>query len=103
MACEGQANLQIARELKTSRPTVILWRKRFQQGGPDALTQEAPGRGRKPRIGADRIKEIVEATLQTKPKAATKPPSSSPKPSAGPATKAPRKRRSQPADPRWSA
>src|SRR5438034_9108631 len=71
MACEGQANLQIARELKTSRPTVILWRKRFQQGGPDALTQEAPGRGRKPRIGADRIKEIVEATLQTKPKAAT--------------------------------
>src|SRR5256885_1762194 len=71
MACDGQANLQIARELKTSRPTVILWRKRFQQGGPDALTQEAPGRGRKPRIGADRIKEIVEATLQTKPKAAT--------------------------------
>jgi transposase len=71
MASEGQANLQIARKLKTSRPTVILWRSRFQQGGPDALTQEAPGRGRKPRIGAGRIKEIVEATLQTKPKAAT--------------------------------
>src|SRR5947207_15870580 len=59
MACEGQANLQIARELKTTRPTVILWRKRFPQGGPDVLTLEAPRRGRNARIAAGRIMAIV--------------------------------------------
>lgn len=71
MAAEGEANVRIARELGTSRPTVILWRHRFQEGGPEALTQELPGRGRKSRIDAEQIKKIVEATLQTTPKAAT--------------------------------
>src|SRR5450631_2634119 len=40
-------------------------------GGPDALVDDAPGRGRKPVIDAGKIKQIVDATLQTKPKAAT--------------------------------
>jgi len=71
MAAAGKANRRIARELRTSRPTVILWRQRFREGGPAALTEEAPGRGRKPRISSDKIKQIVEATLQTKPKTAT--------------------------------
>ena len=44
LAAQGKSNRAIAWELKTSRPTVILWRKRFQQGGPAALAQEAPGR-----------------------------------------------------------
>lgn len=71
MAAEGKANRRIARELRTSRPTVILWRQRFLAGGPAALTEEAPGRGRKPRISSDKIQQIVEATLETKPKTAT--------------------------------
>jgi transposase len=71
MASEGKANRRIAQELQTSRPTVILWRQRFAEGGPAALTEEAPGRGRKPRISADQVKQIVEATLHSKPKAAT--------------------------------
>ena len=70
-AAEGRANRRIAEELQTSRPTVILWRKRFAQGGPAALTEDAPGRGRKPRISSEKIKQIVEARLHTKPKAAT--------------------------------
>jgi transposase len=71
MASSGMANRKIAHELGTSRPTVILWRRRFSSGGPAALVDDAPGRGRKPGIPAEKIKQIVEATLQTKPKAET--------------------------------
>jgi len=71
LAAEGQPNRRIAQQLRTSRPTVILWRQRFVEGGAAALTQDAPGRGRKPMISAAKIQQIVEATLQTKPPAAT--------------------------------
>jgi transposase len=71
LASEGHANRQIARTLGTSRPTVVLWRHRFTQGGPQALLQDAPGRGRKVRIGAEKVQAIIDATLQTKPVAAT--------------------------------
>lgn len=71
LAAEGKANRRIAQELKTSRPTVILWRQRFSEGGATALTEDAPGRGRKPQISPAKVQQIVEATLHTKPKAAT--------------------------------
>ena len=71
LAATGMANRRIARETNASRPTVILWRQRFVTGGTAALTEEEAGRGRKASIGPERVKEIVDATLQTKPKAAT--------------------------------
>jgi transposase len=71
MASMGMANRRIAQDLNTSRPTVILWRRRFREGGPAALAEDAPGRGRKPQITAGKIKQIVEATLHSKPKATT--------------------------------
>jgi transposase len=71
MAGAGAANNRIADELGVSRSTVILWRARFADGGPAALTETAPGRGRKPSISAERIKAIVDATLQTTPPGAT--------------------------------
>src|SRR6266700_436512 len=71
LAAEGKANRKIAQELGTSRPSVILWRRRFQEGGTAALTEDAPGRGRKATISAARVKQIVEATLHSKPPAAT--------------------------------
>jgi transposase len=70
-AARGISNRQIARELETSRPTVILWRNRFLQGGTAALMADAPGRGRPRQIAAAKVKKIVEATLHTTPKAAT--------------------------------
>ena len=71
LAAEGLSNAQVARETGASRPTVILWRQRFLQGGPDALTKIAPGRGRRATYGVDRVKALVEATTQSKPPGAT--------------------------------
>ena len=51
----------------TNRKTVRLWRTRFAQRGPEGLWEIAPGRGRKPTYGPEKIKAIVDATLQTKP------------------------------------
>ncbi len=67
LAAAGESNSAIARRLSVSRPTVILWRERFQTGGPQALTETRPGRGRKPTISAAKIKAIVAATTQTTP------------------------------------
>jgi transposase len=50
---------------------VLLWRERFAQGGPAALTEIQEGRGRKRHIAAKKVRAIVDATLHTKPKAAT--------------------------------
>jgi len=71
LAAEGMSNNRIAQRLSVSRPTVILWRKRFAAEGTMALTETAPGRGRPPSIRPEKVKEIVEATLHTKPKGAT--------------------------------
>src|SRR5487761_14507 len=66
-AAAGESNSEIARTLAVSRPTVILWRARFAEGGAQALTETKPGRGRKPTISAAKIKAIVQATTQTRP------------------------------------
>jgi len=67
MAAEEKSNTQIARELGVSRPTVIMWRQRFGEEGPQALCETRPGRGRKPTISSAKVKAIVTATTQTKP------------------------------------
>lgn len=71
MAADGLSNNQIAIQLGVSRPTVILWRGRFAQAGPFALTEVGKGRGRRPSISPKKVQQIVEATLHTKPKGAT--------------------------------
>ena len=71
MAAEGVSNREVARQLETTRDTVILWRRRFLAGSTAALTQDAPGRGRKPAIDAEKVKRVVEATLHTTPPNAT--------------------------------
>jgi hypothetical protein len=52
-------------------PTVTLWRARFAQHGPQSLWEVAPGRGRKPIYGPEKIHSIVDATLRSKPKGMT--------------------------------
>src|SRR6516165_11999462 len=67
----GKPELAIAAENGVNRKTVRLWRERFRGGGPQALWEIAPGRGRKPSYDATRIKAVIDATLQTKPKGNT--------------------------------
>lgn len=71
LAGKGRPNHAIAQELKTSRPTVLLWRERFAQKGVPGLLQDAPRSGRKKAVTAQQIQAVVEATLRTTPPAAT--------------------------------
>ena len=70
-AAEGKSDNAIAQQLAVNRKTVTLWRARFEQEGMDGLWEVAPGRGRKPTYGPDKIQAIVDATLRTKPKGMT--------------------------------
>jgi transposase len=71
LAADGLSNNLIAKRLCTSRPTVIQWRKRFQERGPTGLSEDAP-HGPSPRaLPAERVKTMVEATLHTTPPDAT--------------------------------
>lgn len=71
LAAQGLSNRRIAREVGVSRPTVIKCRERFASGGCAALSEVKAGRGRRPSIGSVKVKEIVDATLHTKPEDAT--------------------------------
>ena len=70
-AASGVPNNQAAQELQTSRPTILRWRKRFEDLGVEGLLQDAPRPGRKKSLGRSKEREIVRATLYRKPKDAT--------------------------------
>ena len=70
-AATGRSDGAVAQELEINRKTVMLWRGRFAQEGIDSLWDVAPGRGRKPTFGPEKIEAIVNATLQAKPKEMT--------------------------------
>ena len=70
-AAQGQSDKDIAENMKINTKTVALWRQRFVSAGPDSLWEVAAGRGRKPVYAADKIEEVISATLQTLPKGAT--------------------------------
>ena len=71
MAANGGLNQDIARDLEISRPTVQLWRERFLALRLAGLEQDAPRPGRIPGIPESKVRAVVEATLHTKPPAAT--------------------------------
>src|SRR5260370_21443329 len=61
-AAEGKSNNALARELNTSRPTVIDWRRRFVEGGVKALDYDRP-RGRSfPPLPHAQTSEIIPRT-----------------------------------------
>jgi len=71
LAADGLSNNAIAARLSTSRPTVIQWRKRFEEHGPRGLAEDAPHGPSPQALPLGRVKAIVEATLQTTPRDAT--------------------------------
>jgi len=70
-AANGLRDKDIAESMGINVKTVALWRHRFLAEGPDCLWEVAPGRGRKPRYTPEKVEDIINATLQTKPRGAT--------------------------------
>jgi transposase len=72
LACAepGATNSGVARALRVSRPTVLTWRRRFAERGPDGLLDE-------PRPGAPRtitdadVERVITLTLEATPPDAT--------------------------------
>jgi transposase len=69
-AAGGKSNNALAKELETSRPTVIDWRQRFAEGGVAALYDDRPrGRSFKPLARAQEA--VIITRTQSAPKHAT--------------------------------
>ena len=68
---DGTATSEIARQLGTTFPTITRWRQRFLAKGVSGLCKDAPRPGRKRRVSAALVEEIVERTLQSRPINAT--------------------------------
>ena len=71
LAGDGVSNNNIAKRLNTSRPTVILWRRRFEAQGIAGILVDAPHGPSSLALAADKVKKIVDATLHTTPANAT--------------------------------
>lgn len=66
-AADGMANTHIAQLLGVSVVTVRQWRKRFESDGVERLGAIKPGRGRPRVLGEEKVRQIIHATLHTKP------------------------------------
>lgn len=71
LAADGHSNNAIAQQLDVSRPTVILWRKRFEENGPPGIAEDASHGQSSRRTDDQTVNLIVERTLQTRPPDAT--------------------------------
>ena len=70
-AIAGKSNNVIAKEVHTSRPTVIFWRNRFEEKRTAALLVDMPrGKSFEP-LPARTVEAIIKTTLTEKPKDAT--------------------------------
>lgn len=67
----GKTEVMIATDYRVNRKTVRLWRERFLSQGLQGLWEVAPGRGRKATYDSARIKNVIDATLQSKPRGST--------------------------------
>jgi transposase len=71
LAADGVSNSEISDVVGVSRPTILAWRAQFAEDGLAEFGVVAKGRGRKPSISAEKVAEIVELTLHSKPEGQT--------------------------------
>jgi transposase len=71
LSAEGKAINDIAEEVGISVPAVRRCRRRFAECGLPALAKDATRPGRKDKLPEVKVKEIVQATLNTTPRGAT--------------------------------
>jgi transposase len=67
LAAQGWQNKDIAGEVKLDRRQVALWRRRFIEGGVEALLVDAARSGRTPVVTTEIESQIVSATLNEQP------------------------------------
>jgi transposase len=68
---KGETEAAVAAKLEINRKTVRRWRERFVAECLNTLWEIAPGRARRAAYGPERIKAVIDATLQSKPKGNT--------------------------------
>jgi transposase len=68
---DGKKQETVADKLVTNRRTVGKWLRRYNEGGIESIIKDSPRKGRIPKITDEKEKEIIDKTLQTKPKGAT--------------------------------
>ena len=71
LAGDGASNSEISEVVGVSRPTVLAWRGQFEKDGLVGFGEVAKGRGRKPSISEEKVAEIVDLTLHSKPEGET--------------------------------
>ena len=71
LAADGVSNSEISEVVGVSRPTVLAWRGQFEKDGLVGFGEVAKGRGRKPSISEEKVTEIVDLTLHSKPEGET--------------------------------
>lgn len=71
LAGDGVLNSEISEVAGVSRPTVLAWRGQFEEEGLVGFGEVAKGRGRKPSISDEKVVEIVDLTLHSKPEGQT--------------------------------
>src|SRR5262245_57795240 len=59
-AADGIANHVLARQLATSLPTVLLWRRRFQEQGLIGILEDRPRSGRPKEITPDQEAALID-------------------------------------------
>jgi len=70
-AADGQSNNAISKDLRISRPTILLWRERFKKLGPAGIGEDASHGWSSRRTDKATVKKIIDRTLQTHPPDAT--------------------------------
>lgn len=63
LRAQGLSEKAVAAQLGTSRPTVSLWSRRFEEQGLPGLGDK-PGRGRKPWLPAEKVHKVVTEVTQ---------------------------------------
>lgn len=71
LAIQGLSNNRIAKAVKTTRPTVLVWRARFEQFGCPGLLKDFQRPGRKPTLSDQKVQDVIELTLHRQPEGAT--------------------------------
>ena len=71
LAADGVSNSEISEVAGVSRPTVLAWRAQFEKDGLVGFGEVAKGRGPKPSISDEKVAEIVDLTLHSKPEGQT--------------------------------